>query len=327
MRRLGRLQRHRDKSTGSTGELDRRLRYGGAWFAAASSLPLTRGALSRRLDALLRRREVPDLLSSERTRLARCGAALYRAVNALGMLIVMVAAGVYRPKRVRALIGLLTRTKSETLWFSDSASGRTLSTYFGRSALGVVPLNRLCRGVLILPERHVDYLRGHRREAVRRNLRRAAAAGITCEPLADRARAAALLTQLSRSRETPIATKYTRVWWATIERPETELCVALDPNGDPLAVAGIVVDEMVGLISFAMASSHEARWALHDHIVRTLIDRGVRYLVAEGGGAFGALGYAPSLQRYQHLHGYELRHFKPRGRPLQPARELVSSPA
>lgn len=35
----------------------------------------------------------------------------------------------------------------------------------------------------------------------------------------------------------------------------------------------------------------------------------------------------PWLQSYQHLHGYELRHFTPRSRPLQPARELVSSPA
>jgi hypothetical protein len=265
-------------------------------------------------------------LSADRTGLARFGAAVYTAANALGMTVVTIGAGIYRPSRVLALIGLVARTQSETLWFSDSEAGRTLSEYFRRSCLGVVPLNRLCRGVLILPEQHADYLRGHRREAVRRNLRRAAAGGITCERIADRSRAAELLTQLSESRQSPMTAEYTRVWRATVDRPETELFLALDPNGEPLALAGIVVDEMVGLILFAMASSHEARWALHDHIVRTLIDRQVQYLVAEGGGAFGALGYSPSVQRYQHLHGYELRHLKPRAWPVQRA-ELVSSTA
>ena len=85
MRRLGRLKRERNKTKASTGEIDRRLRYGGAWFSAASALPLTRGAFSRRFDALVHRRGARDPLSTARTRRARCACALYRALYALGM--------------------------------------------------------------------------------------------------------------------------------------------------------------------------------------------------------------------------------------------------
>jgi hypothetical protein len=87
--------------------------------------------------------------------------------------------------------------------------------------------------------------------------------------------------------------------------------VARDECGAPLAMIGAVIDDVVCLIRVAVASSHHARWALHDHLVRTLVDRGVRYLLAEGGGPFGALGFANAVHHYQHLLGYELRHISP----------------
>lgn len=325
MRRLGRLQRHRDMSRGSTGEIDRRVRYGGAWFRAASTLPLTRGALSRRLDRLVRRRDQADPSSQAESGHVRYLAALFSAAQALGMVAVLLAGGVCRPRRTAALLGLLVRTQSETLSFSDSDAGQTLSEHFRRSCFGFLPLNRFCRGVLILPERYADYI-CQRRKAVRRNLRRAVAAGITCEPIAERGRAAELLTRMSTRRQSPMTAEYTARWRATVDRPETELFVARDRSGDPLAVAGIVIDETVGLFRFAMASSYEARWALHDHVVRVLIDRQVRYLVTEGDGAFGALGYSASVQYYQHLHGYELRHLKPRARPRTGRRNSSAPP-
>ncbi|MFZ0091783.1 MAG: hypothetical protein WAL63_19930, partial [Solirubrobacteraceae bacterium] len=82
-------------------------------------------------------------------------------------------------------------------------------------------------------------------------------------------------------------------------------------HGQVLAVAAVVIDEMVCLILSALATCHEARWALHDYLVRTLIARRVRYLLAEGGGTFGAVGLSPSVQHFQHLLGYELRHVIP----------------
>jgi hypothetical protein len=90
--------------------------------------------------------------------------------------------------------------------------------------------------------------------------------------------------------------------------------VARDPHGHPVAFAGAVVDTCVCLIQVAVASSHEARWALHDHLVRMLIERRVRYLLAEGDGPFGALGFEPNVSQYQQLLGYELRHVIPYSR-------------
>ena len=87
--------------------------------------------------------------------------------------------------------------------------------------------------------------------------------------------------------------------------------VARDQRGRHLAVMAVVIDETVCLIKVAVASDHDARWALHDGLVRILIDRGVRYLVVEGGGPFGALGLEYPEQYYQHLLGYQLRHMVP----------------
>ena len=50
------------------------------------------------------------------------------------------------------------------------------------------------------------------------------------------------------------------------------------------------------------------------------------YLLADGGGPFGALGFATSVQHYQHLLGYELRHLVPLGtRRRTYRRRLVGS--
>lgn len=62
-------------------------------------------------------------------------------------------------------------------------------------------------------------------------------------------------------------------------------------HGRLLAMVAVVIDDMVCLIKHAVATSHEARWALHDHLVRILIGRRVRYLLSDGGGPFGALGF------------------------------------
>jgi hypothetical protein len=86
------------------------------------------------------------------------------------------------------------------------------------------------------------------------------------------------------------------------------LLTARNEDGQALAVALVVIDDSVCLIQWAASTSHEARWALHHHLVELLIARGVRYLLAAGGGTFGALGFETPVQHYQHLLGYELRH-------------------
>jgi hypothetical protein len=286
MQRFNAAPRRQDGEKGAAvRESDRRLRYGGPWFSAASALPLA---------GLIRDGRVPAL-----------------------------AADVVRqPARGAALLRLLLRTRSEELRLSESSAGQALRDYFNVRAFGVFPRNRLCRGVLLLPRDHSEYLRGRSRQALRTNLRRASHAGITCETVIDRSRVLDELTDVFRL----AGDREADAWRATLARREVTLMVARQKCGRPLAIAGAVVDDAVCLIIFALAISHEARWALHDHLVRTLIARRVRYLLADGGGPFGALGFTTNVQHYQQLLGYELRHLVP-AKPHSVARRRRLSPS
>ncbi|MBV9357983.1 MAG: hypothetical protein JO023_20930 [Chloroflexi bacterium] len=231
-----------------------------------------------------------------------------RVVNLIGAI-------VRRPRRLTALLRLLAGVPSERVYLSDSPAGQILRGYFDQRLLGVMPKNRLCRGVLVLPRQHADYLRGRRRQALRTNLRHAARAGIRCELCRARGRALEAARVVVRQRRAGVTEEdrlnLTEAWPVLFQRPGTTLMTACDPAGGPLAVMAAVIDDKVCLILVAVASSHPARWALHDHLVRVLIARGVTYLLAEGDGPFGALGFEPGMRHYQRLLGYELRHLIP----------------
>jgi hypothetical protein len=237
----------------------------------------------------------------------------------------LLTAAVRRPRCFAALLVILVRTRSERPCLSSTAAGRTLALYFGERFLRVVPQNRLCRAVLLLPPNHAEYLRGRRRQALRTNLRRAARAGIRCETVADHAEALEATSEVLSQRDREPLTEaevaeVTNSWSPIFGRPETMVTVARDGEDRPRAVIAAVIDRTTCLIRVAVASSHEARWALHDHLVRILITRRARYLLAEGEGPLGALGYGRDLQHYQVLLGYELRHLIPRVGSERPPR-------
>ena len=256
----------------SVSESDRRLRYGGPWFSAASALPIE-GDMVR-----------------------------------VGPLCRFLAAALRRPSRIAALIALLLRTRLVSLELSNSLPGRALCEYFSDRSFGLFPRHQRFQGVLVLPRDHAVYLRGHRRQALRTNLRHAAAAGISCEEITDRSRGLDDVADIVGQRDESMTEDEANAWRERVAQPELTLVVARSANGCPLAAAGVVVDDTVCLIRFAVASDHWARWALHDHLVRLLIARGVSYLLVEGGGPFGALEFEANVQHYQHLLGYELRH-------------------
>jgi hypothetical protein len=224
------------------------------------------------------------------------------------------AAAARRPRRFAALVRLLHNTPSEVVILSRSEAGRALQGYFSERFLGVFPQNRLCRGVLVLPDDHSNYRRGKRRQALRTNLRRARDAGISCaaidDPLSGIAAVGEVLADRTNTSADPA--KLVDAWRPHFWRTETTVLAARGRDGRPLAMAMVVIDSEICLIQFAVASHHEARWAVHDHLVGVLIDRRVKYLFAEGGGPFGALGFEADLHHYQHLLGYQLRHLLPR---------------
>lgn len=275
---------------------------------------------------------------SDQESLYRLGSSVLEAASALplrgglghpGRLARFFVAILHRPRRGLALIRLVMHTRAEYVCLSDARAGQALRRYFNRRFLVVFPQNRLCRGVLLLPGDHREYLRGRRRQALRTNLRRAASAGMRCELTSDPARALDAASQIMRDRRGPVTEAdlacLTGTWPVIFARPETTLMIASDAEGRPRAIMAAVIDTSVCLIDVAVASSHDARWALHDHLVRKLIDRGVCYLLAEGHGPFGALGFEPNMREFQRLLGYELRHLVPAGAdqrcpPLSPPR-------
>jgi hypothetical protein len=256
-----------------------RTRYGGPWASAASSLPI-RGHLTH-----------PRPLAR------------------------FITASAWRPRRLAALILLLLRTPSVHVVLSGSPAGQALDEYFKRRVLGILPNTRFCRGILLLPREHADYLRGQRRQALRTNLRRAASSGIRCEVVSDPKLAGDEFHRVIRRRAASLTEADLQTWVndvrRAVTRSELTIAVARDESGRPLATAAVVIDDTVCLIKHALATNHEARWALHDHVVRMLIARRVRYLLAEGGGPFGALGFTSNVRHFQHLLGYELRHVIP----------------
>ena len=229
-------------------------------------------------------------------------------------LVRLTVAVIRRPRLLWALIALLVETPREVVPVSGSAAGRALETYFSERFLGLIPQNRLCRGVLVLPNDHAQYLRGRHRQALRTNLRRAALAGVRCEECHDPAIALVAVQEVLAARRTQPGdlSKLTQAWERIFSRPETTVLVGRDRDGRAVGLIAAVVDDRVGLIRIAVACHHGARWALHDHLVRMLITRRVRYLLAEGEGPFGALGFPPEIHHYQRLLGYELRHVVPR---------------
>ena len=219
---------------------------------------------------------------------------------------------------------LIARSPRLDVATTDSAAGRLLRDHFGARAFGLVPHNCLCRGVLILPRAHEDYLRGRRRQAVRTNLRRAKAAGIRCETVGSARCALTAVHQVVIGRHpTPTGEDLaclTTQWPKLLEDPASTVVVARGAAGPALALCAVLIDDDVAMIRLAVASSHEARWCLHGYLVQILISRGVRCLLSDGDGPFGALGYSPSVQYYQRLLGYELRHITMRDARRTPDR-------
>jgi hypothetical protein len=201
---------------------------------------------------------------------------------------------------------------------SNSAAGGLLRAYFSQRFLGVVPQTRLCQGVLVVPIDAADHLRGRARHAARNNVRRAALAGITCAMLDDPATAQRAAETVLASRGDLMAAddaaQLAAYWSCLFGHPGVTAMVARDRCGTPVGAMAIVIDDQVALIRLAVAGRHDARWALHDYLVRVLIDRGVRYLLAADGGPFGALGLDPNIQYFQQLLGYDVCHIAPRTR-------------
>ena len=192
---------------------------------------------------------------------------------------------------------LLVRLPRIDVRLSDSPPGREIGAYLCERARGIY-FNRVAQGILDIPGRPADYLRGRSRQAVRTNLHRADDAHLTCNAVHDRAerRSAAIAFGMGESQSLII--RASDLFW-----------VACNPDNENVGALWATVDTEWAMLRFLVANCSEARYALHTTLVNYLSTKGVRYLFAESASA---LLLTPGLQYFQKLLGYRVAHLRVR---------------
>lgn len=203
----------------------------------------------------------------------------------------------------RALVTELRDLHGMPVSFSDSQTGRLI-----KHRLAALHWNAqstaLAQGVLLLPSTFPDYLGGRSRRALRRNVRAAAAGGITCQRL-DRDAVASTFEQWTRQRSVPekLADLYRSDALGALR--VGRWYVALDACAAPVGLADVWLDTECAYLSCMVAVSHPARWLLHTHLVEDLYAAGISRLC---GSTITALHLHPSLQYFQARLGYRVAH-------------------
>jgi len=202
---------------------------------------------------------------------------------------------------------LLARLPTLTVLLSDSPAGERLRLHFGHRKWGILH-SRLAQGVLVLPETQGRYLRGRSRQAVRTNIHKAHAAGISCERLDPVGqRRAATLQLRERAPE--------RVPW-----PDEQFCLpgdvwwaARDRRGEAVALAQVTVDREWAMLQLLVSTDRPSRYLLHGEVVEALVAARVRYLAVST--AMAPL-LEPTLQYWQRLLGFQVVNLAVRSAPL-----------
>lgn len=187
------------------------------------------------------------------------------------------------------------------LTLSPTPAGGSIRRNLGGRTCGL-STGRLGRALLTLPESEEAYLAGRHRQAVRTNVRKARATGITCHsvgPPGERLQVARSV-YADRGDDDQVSLD-----WLEARLGAGEFFVARVPAGEAVAFASVLVDGHAAYLEFFISSqNHEAaaqaRYLLHVHLVVELGRAGVEHLVSD------SLLAAPAGVRYfQHLVGFQ----------------------
>ncbi|MHB2000795.1 MAG: hypothetical protein ACYCSI_11535 [Solirubrobacteraceae bacterium] len=213
--------------------------------------------------------------------------------------------------RLPWLIAYLLTVPSREVRLSRSEQGHLIRAQLALRRLGI-PRYRLAQGVLELPASFQAYLRGHHRQAVRTNIRRAREQGVECRytamTAASRARLPAdALTLAAFSETCEVAERY------EIEFPGNpgECWWACDANGKIVGRAWLTVDSDCALLHTLLCTRKGVRWLLHSAIVERLCAGGCPLLLTN---SFDAPLLEPGQQYFQQLLGYTIARLRPRPR-------------
>jgi hypothetical protein len=157
---------------------------------------------------------------------------------------------------------------------------------------------REAQGVLPLPAAFAEYQRGRHRQAVRTNVRRARAAGLTVPP------------PTLETWEPPPGD--IRAPW--ISPGPIERWMVLDAEGAMVGYSIVSVDEHVALLHGLVSTVSDARWLLHTAIVERLCGN-CRLLITNS-----AAMYRESYgnHHFQQLLGYQIRRLQVLDAPARP---------
>ena len=180
-------------------------------------------------------------------------------------------------------------------------AGRTIRSRVERRRY-LLPVGRLARATLTLPDEAGLYLRGRHRQAARTNIARAARNGVSA-------------AEVPPDGLANLAAHVTRAGWRehldwvartlAVHRGQGVVCVVVtDADRCPVAVAAAVADAQVAqLVAHASDPDHpesrDGRYVATDGLVRALVARHVRLLL---GGS--ALTTSQNLAYFQHLQGF-----------------------
>jgi hypothetical protein len=195
--------------------------------------------------------------------------------------------------------------------FSDSATGEEMREWFRPDRR--LPFARAPIAVLELPGSQAEYLRGRARQALRTNLTRVAAEGLTCAPVEDEQELRRVAAALAARRG---STADFLVRPGLVPGPHRLFSAAHDVAGDPVALSHVVVDgTWAGLTMMVTAVDHEhaplVRYALHAHLTGRLIDRGATALTVSGSMLLTSAG----LRYFQRRTGFTPVHLRPEQAP------------
>jgi hypothetical protein len=204
--------------------------------------------------------------------------------------------------QVPVLIRLLCGLPRTDIRLSDNPAGLAIAEHLSLTRWGI-PRFRLAQGVLYLPADFAAYLRGHPRQALRTNIRRARDQGISCHR--------ETIPAWTRPEQKLTCAAPVERWWAT------------NRDGTTVGEAWLTVDEQCALLHGLGSSESYVRWLLHAAIVERLCASRCQLLLTN---SHDAPLMAPGQQYFQRLLGYSvarLRQHTPATLRLLPAALLA----
>lgn len=209
------------------------------------------------------------------------------------------------PVGLFAIVQVLIKTPRLRVTPSDGPAGRALRDHL-RHREHLIPVNRVAQGVLPLPATTALYLRGRSRQALRTNLHRAQELQIECLALepADRG---PIIDRWIELRFPDGDSPHTADAWLTGSPPSAQWIAAVDPGGEPLAIAILSVDVEWALLHSLVSRTHLAHWFLHAQVVDHAIRSGAGYMCVD---SENALLLREGLQYFQRRTGYQVAHLR-----------------